>query len=59
MHAHVLFEGNFALLLHRAAILSTEYDKRLTFSVKQLNFKNVSGKTILKLGLFWRQITRL
>ena len=48
------FEGNFVLLLHGAAILSTAYDKRLTFTIKQLSIKNWSGETILKLGLFWR-----
>ena len=26
MRAHILFEGNFVLLLHGAAILSTAYD---------------------------------
>ena len=42
MHAHVWFEGNFVLLLHGAAILSTAYEKRSIFSVKQFSTK--SGK---------------
>ena len=40
MGVHVWFEGNFVLLLHGTAILSTVYDKRLIFSVKQLSIKS-------------------
>ena len=42
MCMHFWFEGNFVLLLHGAAILSTAYDKQLIFSVKQLIIE--SGK---------------
>ena len=48
MCAHVWCEGNFVLLLNGAAILSTAYDKRSIFSVKQLSIKN--GK---REKLFW------
>ena len=42
MRAHVWSEGSFVLLLHGAAILSTIYDKRSIFSVKQLSVKSAN-----------------
>ena len=39
MCVHDWFEGSFVLLLHKVGILSTAYDKRSIFTVKQLNIK--------------------
>ena len=36
MRAHVWFENTFVLLLHENTILSTEYDMKSIFSIKQL-----------------------
>ena len=53
MGAHVWFEGNFVLLLHGTAILSTAYDKRLIFSVKQLSIKSGMFEKYSKVGINW------
>ena len=39
------------LLLHGASVLSTAYDRRSIFSVKQISIKNVSGKNCSKVGI--------
>ena len=36
MRAHVWFENTFVLLLQENTILSTEYDMKSIFSIKQL-----------------------
>ena len=47
MNAHSFgFEGNFVLLLHEVAKLSTAYKKRLIFRVKPLNIKSGNGQKL-------------